>query len=165
MMFVLVVVAIIIMFYIYQRSLSNGKKQDNPAEWVDMSECRGYVGIIGAIMTLVGICLPFASYWFVTVSFMEYLIDQHTVVAVIVIITLVIEVLLYTTSHHGTACAIAVILAVLFFSDLGSDGMSLNDILDMVESGFWVMSDGVVLMCVSPFMKKLNLTIRDILTT
>lgn len=166
MMFVLVVIAIIIMFSIYQRSLPTGNSQDDAAEWTDMSECRGYIGIIGAVITLVGVCIPFVTIFFISYSFLDILMQISAAITVISIMLLALEIVLYATGHHGGACALAVLLTAAFFIGMfNDDNLTFKEILDMVEFGFWVTSTGLILMCTSPFMKKLNLTIRDILTT
>lgn len=172
---IIAVIALICLFIVGRMRQAKSGEQREPIDWKGIltwnnisgqrntGKCRGYVGIAGAVMALVGLNMPFLSFGFIEISYMDALNEASSTYGIMAIVILLIVAFLYIVAYHGVACLISLVLAAFFLAGVLSED-SFGGSLDAVDSGFWAMSAGLILMCTSPFAKKANLIIRKIFT-
>lgn len=123
------------------------------------SEARGYIGIIGAVMALLSIRMPFVSAWPIHISYFDLLFAKEVFFPVIIIIVLLAALCLYVARLQGLAFPTAVIFSITFVIS-GPSLLSEADIdLDFfvrTGSGLYVMVIGLILMILSPFLWRIN---------
>lgn len=118
-------------------------------------ECRGYPGILGAILTLVGLHLPFVHILFIRISYKEALAETGPYDPTWAIVGTLLVVFLYMIAYHGIAWVFSIVLTIIFLIQTLS-GSSITELLNMAQSGFWVMCAGLLLMFISPFWGSVN---------
>ena len=118
---------------------------------MNLFEKRGYAGIVGAIMALIGFFMPvielgmFGSY-----STYDYLSDEAPLMCILYIAVLVGIGIAYACIRHKIAFILSIPCAIYFFFVFFGEG----DFSDMsyLGIGFWVSAIGVLLMVLSPWI-------------
>lgn len=141
-------------FYCNQPQESNLDTNKISAEGVckmNMNGKRGYVGIVGAAMTLIGFFLPYATIWGFSASFYDYFCSEMSSLLAVVYIVLLIGIgAAYFFSRHTLGCFLAVPYAVYYVFCIISE----PDILKVGQVGLWFTIIGVLLMVISPYITK-----------
>lgn len=138
-------------------------------------ESRGWIGIIGAIIVIIGIFLPVISIsaWGVTLSF-SYLdlitmgsdlgADMGSAVAMCIaaIALAVIGAVLYLMRNNKIGGGLSVAGLIVFLASVfaGMDLGSIGDVIGFLGMGFWLMLIGYIVMVLSNVLKGVNASIE-----
>lgn len=118
---------------------------------VNKNSTRGYVGIIGAVMTLIGFFLPYVTILWVSVSFYDYFCSEMSPFLAIIYIALLIGIgVAYFFYRHTLGCLLSIPYAIYFVVCTFSE----TAILEAGQSGYWLTVVGVILMLISPYITK-----------
>lgn len=119
---------------------------------------RGYVGIIGGVLTLLAMFMPYTRYWFDTITYYECaaMVTDSSLGPIVAIALVVFNLILCYQGYNR----IAFFTAILFYPALLIDTSS-SDILKNAQIGFYIMIIGRVLVILSLFCKKTNIKIAD----
>lgn len=128
------------------------------------SEARGYIGMIGALMALASLWMPFVRVWHVGISYFDLLLMKESPFPVVTIMILLAALFLYTARFQGLAFPTTIIYSIafvlslpsLFSNMMDSMGLSVHDASFLAASGSYVMTLGLILMIVSPFLWRVN---------
>lgn len=129
-------------------------------------EKRGYIGIIGAAVVLIGMFLPFIDIWYEKISMFEALSMANSLYPLLALALLAVEAALNWNYHDGTASLIAMaVMAKYIHQCLFDTGYSFEESYRLLSTGFWVIALGIALLILCPCMLKTNEQIDDILTS
>lgn len=113
----------------------------------------GIIGILGVIIGCIGMFMPFFTAWGQKISYYGLLMDYGGEMILVGIISFaVIEMFLFFYELNGIGNILGIIAFLLFLYNLfgdGSSGMSVNEIMNYVDIGFWVMCVGLIMISVS----------------
>ena len=118
---------------------------------MNMNGTRGYVGIVGAAMTLFGFFMPYATIWGFSASFYDYFCSEMSPLLAIIYIALLLGIgAACFFSYHSLGALLSMPYAIYYLICLVSEPVFLKE----GQIGFWVTIIGVVLMVSSPYITK-----------
>lgn len=118
---------------------------------------RGYLGVVGAVLLLVGQFMPYIEVWFVQTSLFDWLAEESLFFCGVAICAAVGTLILsFLNTKFAAVLAAAELIAILILTFTDRDGMRVSDVMECLSFGFWVMALGAVLAILSPFMDGLN---------
>lgn len=120
---------------------------------MDMFEKRGYAGIVGALMALIGFFMPVVELgMFGSYSTYDYLSDEAPLMCILYIAVLVGIGIAYTCIRHKVAFILSIPCAIYFFFVFFGEG-GFSD-MSYLGIGFWVSAIGVLLTILSPWISE-----------
>ena len=125
--------------------------------WINPA--RGYIGLLGVVLTAIGMVLPYDKLWLIEASFIDSLNSWNGLVCAGFILLLVASGLcFFIPGGYRIANWLSVILLVgtLLRTLLDHDGMPTGDLFRYLQYGFWIMLIGEVMMAISTPMMEIN---------
>ena len=128
--------------------------QDKPEE-IKHRSIASILGMIGTLIGFLGIFMPMMSAWGQKISFMGLLeesTDYGNFILCMVIAFAIVELVFFYLEHNGAGNGLAFAALVFFLYAtfvVDTDGMSISDMLNYLDYGFWMICSGLVLMTIS----------------
>lgn len=113
-------------------------------------QTRNYIGIAGCLIALLGMALPYVDAWIVRASLFSLLADFAAFAIPLVLLALVCAVILCVQGNHQVRWIGVVLLLLLLAITFLDDENIVEDVSDLLGSGFWVMVIGLVIIILSP---------------
>lgn len=113
-------------------------------------QTRNYIGIAGCLIALLGMALPYVDAWIVRASLFSLLADFAAFAIPLVLLALVCAVILCVQGNHQVRWIGIVLLLLLLAITFLDDENIVEDVSDLLGSGFWVMVIGLVIIILSP---------------
>lgn len=121
---------------------------------------RGYLGMLGAVLTAAGALLPCVTFHFLaefTFSFVSAMReDSHIPALVIMFIALAVAFLFFLFGYRGGNWLGALLLVFLLFAALADHNGISTEFFNHVRYGYWLMLIGCGMMILSPYAKGIN---------
>ena len=122
---------------------------------------HNYVGILGALMAFLGLFFPYMDVWMVKTSMFDLLNDE-THIWVLIPILLLAFIVLFATSYGPLTrlAACGLLVAQLIYTFTGNEVLgykfTVSEVLQVLSSGFWIITVGLLLIILSPFLTGIN---------
>lgn len=129
---------------------------------------RGWIGIIGAVLVVIGIFLPIISIFGFGFSYLDMIMHGgdldlgFTIVLCIATVVLaIVGAVLYFMANTQVARILSVVGLIVYLITIfaGMDMGSIGEILGYLGAGFWLMLIGYIVMVISFALNSVNASI------
>lgn len=137
--------------------------QETSVHFLSTSSAPGYIGLLGMALCLVGMFMPFVDYWYIRASFYGLAKESAAEYLALFICLLLVAGVLYLVCYPIPACVLSFcVLGLFLYSTFGDAELAIDEIISLLEYGFWVMLIGFILMILSPLFDRVNAGIHKL---
>ena len=138
-----------------EKRYEHQEQTQDKSEEVKHRSIASILGMIGTLIGFLGIFMPMMSAWGQKISFLGLLeesTDSGDFIFCMIIAFAIIELTFFYLEYNGAGNGFAFAALVFFlYETFGGDtnGMSISDMLNYLDYGFWMICGGLVLMTIS----------------
>lgn len=112
-------------------------------------QAKNYIGIAGCLIALLGMALPYVDAWLLRASLFSLLAEFAAFAIPLVLLALVCAVILCVQGNHQVRWIGVVLLLLLLAITFLDDENIVENVFELLGSGFWVMVIGLIIIILS----------------
>lgn len=123
---------------------------------------RQYLGLLGCALALAGGFMPYVDFWLYRASFYETLAEEQSWLGIAAAVALMLLGVVFLLRLRAPAVVFSGVLLAAFWvytftgNTIFGYTLSIGDMMEYLEFGFWIVSLGLILALLSPFMRGAN---------